>query len=273
MRKFMLTLMAFVVLLAAVAGAAGNVQAAANAGQAAWLDKGELNKGLIAVHYNAEPKVKIKLMIAKGAGTYTYTVRNGVKEERFPLQMGNGDYTVTLLEQVNGNQYKVIGKDTVKLNLADQNVVYLNTVQNIEWDAQNQAIVKANELIKGKKTDAEKVKAIHDFIINNIAYDNTLAKTVTTDYLPQIDRTLKDGKDICYGYAALFAAMLRAVDIPAKMTMGKTTYVDVYHAWNEVLMDGKWVTIDTTIDAGLKNTKKALPMIKDDKNYKVEKQY
>jgi len=275
MRKLIAAVVATAVFLGATGGTANYVQAAvtADAVAATWLDQTQLNKGLVTVQYDVSKNVKTKLMITKGTEKYTYNLRPGVKAERFALQLGNGEYTLAVLELVGGNQYKVAQKSTVKLDLPDPKVVYLNAIQNIDWNDQSKAILKARELVKGKKTDAEKVQVIYNYIITNIGYDNTLAQNVTVDYLPQIDQTLKNGKDICYGYAALFAAMLRSEGIPTKMVMGKTTYVKEYHAWNEVFLDGKWVTIDPTVDAGLKNTKQALPMIKDKAKYTTEKQY
>lgn len=191
----------------------------------------------------------------------------------FPLQLGNGEYSLTVLENTTGNKYKAVQKKTEKLNLKDNNAVYLNSIQNITWTSSNTAIVKAKELTKNKKTDYEKVKAIHDYIITNINYEHQLAANLPVDYLPNIDRTLKSKKDICYGYASLFAAMLRSLDIPTKLVMGNSICVDVYHAWNEVYWDGRWVTVDTSVDAGLNKSNNKFELIKDALKYRTTKQY
>lgn len=67
--------------------------------------------------------------------------------------------------------------------------------------------------------------------------------------------------------------MLRSVDVPAKLVMGNTSYVTQYHAWNEVLMDGKWVTIDTTVDASSAKSKKNTDFIKASSKYTAAKYY
>lgn len=269
MRKWMLVLMAFVLVAAINITAPQETDAAA----AAWLNSDNLNKGVITVSYNVKANVKTKLMITKGKEKYTYNLTADKKSETFPLQLGNGDYTITVLENTTGTKYKVVGTETVSLNLKENKLVFLNAIQNVDWTVDHAAIVKANELIKGKKTDAEKVKAIYDFVTSNIAYDNELAKTVKNEYIPSIDATLKSKKAICYGYATLFAAMLRSADIPAKLVMGETTYVDQYHAWNEVYLDGKWVVIDTTVDAAYKEANKSINFIKDATKYTAEKVY
>lgn len=237
-----------------------------------WLNRSYLDKGIIGIEYNVQSSTKTKLQIAKGADRYTYNLTRD-QQEFFPLQLGNGEYVVSIVEQVSGTKYKVVAESTVTLHLNDSNLVYLNSVQNVNWNDTNQAIIKAKELTKNKSTDIEKVTAIYHYIISNIKYDQSLMFNVTTDYLPQIDNTLLRRQDICYGYASLFAAMLRSENIPTKLVMGNSKYVKTYHAWNEVFIDGRWITIDTTVDAGWNGTTTKFDMIKDNSNYVVAKQY
>ncbi|MBD2872627.1 transglutaminase domain-containing protein [Paenibacillus arenilitoris] len=268
MRKFILLVVSAFLLFAAM-----NVSAASAASGSEWLNQAGLAEGIVSVKYAVKAKVKTKLMIAKGSEKYTYNLTAGKKEEFFPLQLGNGEYTVSLLEHVSGTKYKVVKKETVKLNMKENQKVFLNSVQNIAWTSSGVAAVKAKELTKGLKTDTEKIKAIHDYIITNIKYDDQLAAKVPDDYLPNIDNTLKTKKAICYGYASLFAAMLRSINIPTKLVMGESAYVEVYHAWNEVWLNGKWITVDTTVDAGLKKSKKKVELIKDSAKYTPNRQY
>ncbi|RXZ82451.1 transglutaminase domain-containing protein [Paenibacillaceae bacterium] len=267
MRKFTLVLTLFAVIALQF-----NLAAPKAAAQAEWLNLTNVNKGVIGVQYAVKKNIKTKVMIVRGADKYTYNLTAN-QEEMFPLQLGNGEYTITLLENTTGNQYKVAGRETVTVKLADAKNVFLNSIQNVNWTPSSTAIVKAKEITEQKKTDADKVKAVYEYIINNVKYDKKLAANVTTDYIPQIDKTFETNKDICYGYAALTAAMLRSLDIPTKLVMGTTDQLDVYHAWNEVYLNGKWVIIDTTIDAGLNNGTKTFKMIKNSNQYKMEKQY
>ena len=43
--------------------------------------------------------------------------------------------------------------------------------------------------------------------------------------------------------------MKRSEGIPIKLVKGYSRYTDVYHAWNEVFINGKWVVVDTTFDS------------------------
>ncbi|WP_042171368.1 transglutaminase-like domain-containing protein [Paenibacillus gorillae] len=267
MRKLILMLVAVFVITTSI-----QVTTAAASADAQWLDTANINNGTVGVKYDVKSNVKTKVMVAKGKDNYTYTLASS-SEEVFPLQLGNGDYTISILENTTGNKYKVVSKEVVSLKLNDTKVVFLNSVQNVKWSNTNKAIQKAKELTANKKSDADKVKAIYDYIIKTVDYDYDLANNLPTEYLPSIDRTLSTKKDICYGYSALFAAMLRSVDIPTKLVMGNSTYVTQYHAWNEVFLDGKWVTIDTTVDAGLKKSNKKFELVKEASKYTTAKVY
>lgn len=249
----------------------------APAGQASpsqdWLGLEQLNRGAIVIRYDVKAGIKTKLVIAKGQNKYTYGLIPNKQQEVFPLQMGNGDYTITVLEQISGTKYKIVKEADVTLKLPDRSHVFLNSVQNINWSSSDKATELAKKLTRSAKSDKEKVEVIYEYIIGTIKYDTALASSELTDYLPDIDRTLEGKKGMCYDYASLFASMLRSVDIPTKLVMGSTDYVDVYHAWNEVYLNGKWVTIDTTVDASWKSKGAAFKMIKDASRYSAAKYY
>ncbi|KQN96273.1 transglutaminase-like domain-containing protein [Paenibacillus sp. Leaf72] len=271
MRKSLTVMILLALILSVFPQATAQVAAAAGT---SWLDESNVDKGSIGIRYEVKSGVDTRLVVAKDGKNYTYALRTNQTEEWFALQLGNGDYTISLLENVSGTKkYRAVHTGKVTLNLSDSSLVYLNSIQNIDWSSNSKAVKKALELTKGAKTDTEKVTAVYNYIVANISYDHQLAAKVTNDYLPQIDRTFSSQKDICYGYAALMAGMLRSLDIPAKMVTGKASDVSNYHAWNEVYLDGKWITIDTTLDAGLKNSKKAGKMIKDSSRYTAAKVY
>ncbi|MFD2115435.1 transglutaminase family protein [Paenibacillus yanchengensis] len=264
MRKISLLMVA----IALFAGLFGNLTAEVSA--ATWIDVAQVDKGIVKVTYPVKSNVSTKVMIARGTEKYTYSLYGA---ETFPLQLGNGKYEISVLEHVSGKSYKRVAHQEVVLALGADQQVFLNSVQNVKWNNKNAAIIKAKELTKNLKTDAEKVKAIYEYVYKTINYDNKLAETVANNYIPNIDSTLKTKLAICYDYSTLTAAMLRSVDIPAKLVMGQSAYVDVYHAWNEVFVDGKWVIIDTTVDAGLHKNGKKFQMAKEASKYKVEKVY
>ncbi|WP_168123446.1 transglutaminase-like domain-containing protein [Paenibacillus sp. HB172176] len=261
----------FVVLF--MLAASFHVQSAGAVAADSWLDVSELSKGVVSISYPVKKNVKTKAMVVKGKSSYSYNLTAAVEKESFELQLGNGAYKIYVLENVSGNSYKATRQGEVTLSLKDDKTVFLNSVQNVNWTSSDKAIKKAAELAKGKKSDEEIVKAVYDYMTSTIVYDNELAKSIPWDYLPSIDRTYSTQKAICYDYASMFASMLRSQGIPTKLVMGNSEYVKVYHAWNEVYLDGEWVTIDTTVDATLKQANKKVEWLKDSKKYTTEKVY
>jgi len=130
--------------------------------------------------------------------------------------------------------------------------------------SEDSAIVEtARSVTAGLTTDYEKAVALHDWVCNNVWYDYD---TITTGVRVPGDAlfTLNNRRGVCEGYANLYAALLRAVGIPAKYVIGYgMDYAEVAgwtasrlsgaednHAWNEVYIDGRWLVVDTTWNSG-----------------------
>ncbi len=240
-----------------------------------YFEDAQLESGIIKAAYHSETGKKLKIMVEKDGKTIYYNLRNDGMAESFPLQFGNGDYKVNIMENVEGNKYKYLLTENIKLDMEDQKSVYLASIQNINWNQEMAAIKKAEELTKGLVGDQEKVKAIYDYIVNNVKYDYDKLSKLPTDYLPDIDTTIETNKGICYDYASTFAAMLRSVGIPAKLVKGYAKGVNGYHAWNEVYNSktGLWEIFDTTIDAQMKAAKVKYGMIKESNVYSEVNEY
>jgi transglutaminase-like putative cysteine protease len=72
---------------------------------------------------------------------------------------------------------------------------------------------------------------------------------------------------MCYDFSSLFASMLRSINVPTKLVKGYGDKVKGYHAWNEVYLDGKWLTVDTSFDAQMAQNKQNISMYKDSSAY------
>lgn len=232
-----------------------------------------LKNGLVKAQYNTGRDKNLKFMVEKDGVRYTYDLNNSNNYESFPLQLGDGDYKLSILENIEGIKYKYLITREIYVN-EDVNSVFLNSIQMIRWDKDSAAIKKAKVLTAGIKNDNEKIEILRNYIVNNISYDYVKAANLNSGYLPDNDKTLKDGKGICYDFASLYAAMLRSQCIPTKLAMGYTDGVSEYHAWNEVYDKNtdEWHLIDTTYDSVLKNTKKA-DIYKDKSKYKKDREY
>ncbi len=233
----------------------------------------DLQQGIVNVQMANLSTSKILLLVEKDGVRYSYPIVDK-DVNQFPLQLGNGDYTVRLMQNTEGNKYKELDKTTVSLELTNTNTVFLNSIQDIEWNDNQKSILKAKELTKGLKTDEQKVKAIYAYVTKNFKYDYAKAKTVTSGYFPNVESIYAKKTGICYDYSSVVAAMLRSVDVPTKLVKGYATPTKgVYHAWNEVLVGGKWKVIDTTSDAAYVQAGKTVAMYKATSNYKPEKIY
>ena len=234
----------------------------------AAFDTSALNTGIVGISYVSDVE-KIKVFIDKNGKRYTYNLNNDGIEEDFSLQMGNGEYKISVLENIGGTSYKYISTEIMTLNLSDANGVYLTSVQNINWNDENIAIKKAKELTKNLANDEDKLNAIYNYIVSNFKYDYSKLNNLKSDYLPDIDLTLNSNTGICYDYASTFAAMLRSAGIPAKLVKGYSTNVDGYHAWNEVYNKEtkSWIIIDTTYDSQMMAGKVKYSMEKENGQY------
>jgi transglutaminase-like putative cysteine protease len=131
-----------------------------------------------------------------------------------------------------------------------------------EIESDNEEIIKISKFItEGLKTDKEKFKAIYIWVISNISYDfdkykNIINKNYSDEYGALV--TLKSKKGVCYDFSALIAALSRAENIPAKLSMGYSENVFGYHAWVEFYDINKkeWKVYDPANDS-FKSNKKA----------------
>lgn len=206
-------------------------------------------KGLVKVGHKGLSSDKIRVMITKGTSRYHYPLSPDGVIVGFPLQMGNGDYSISVMRNVGDNRYAYVKTENVSINLSNPNIVYLNSIQTIRWTPNSAATVKNLELI-GRETDLTKrLNLSYDFIVRNVKYDYDKINNITTEYTPDPDQVLRALSGICYDYSSLYAAMKRSEGIPIKLVKGYNKDIDVYHAWNEVYVNGKWVVVDTTFDA------------------------
>ncbi len=92
------------------------------------------------------------------------------------------------------------------------------------------------DIIKDDMSDYDKVKALHDYIINNAQYDND-------NYMyKHATGLLLYGHGNCSAYTDTMALLLNRLKIPNYRIASDE------HTWNLVYVDGKWKHIDLTWD-------------------------
>jgi transglutaminase-like putative cysteine protease len=211
-----------------------------------------------------------KVIVEKDDVEYIYNLLPGI--DTLPLQMGSGNYTVSLLGSNDGRRFRLLSEETIKVELKE-NAVFLSASQTVNWNDESEVAILAKELTKNAKTDREKLEAIHTYVINNVKYDYKKANNLPKGYIPNADETLSEGLGICYDFAAITASMLRSVDVPTKLVKGYSSYTPVYHAWNEVLIEGEWVVVDASTDSIFVDHHVAYSLEKDTEDYQNSKVY
>jgi transglutaminase-like putative cysteine protease len=259
--------------------------------------------GTVKINILAKTDKRIKVVVKKldepkKDTTYNYDLNSDAKIESFPLQWGNGEYSVrVMIQAAEPTKYSTGLATTFKLDIKkeNENAPFMYANQLVNFNKDSKVVIKAAELTKNAKTELEIVEAIYTFIIENIDYDTKKAETVQAGYVPFVDGIVDAKKGICFDYAAVFAAMLRSQGIPAKLVMGYVKNPDpkakdpVYHAWNEFYLkdkggwfkinemkfDGKkFERVDTTFDAaGKGKSKSAMQFIGDGSNYQKSQEF
>lgn len=219
------------------------------------LDASNADQGYVMIKYTGD-NGKIKVQITKGT-TYTYDLNARESYEVFPLTEGNGSYSVKVFENITGNQYAQAFSQTLEVVLANEFTPFLYPNQYVNFNQSSNAVAVSDQLSQGAADPMEIVTSIYHYVVDNLIYDYEKAKTVQSGYLPNVDVTLAEKKGICFDYASLMTAMLRAQDIPTKLVIGYTG--QLYHAWisvylpeqgwidNIIFFDGKnWSLMDPT---------------------------
>lgn len=152
---------------------------------------------------------------------YTKTITTGSKT-RYEISIGNNNESYfaqgfTSVEQVNEALYNI---------------------ENIK-----------NEILSTISTNNtyEKVKEIHDWLVDNVEYDTTLNRI----HAHNIYGTLVERNVVCEGYAKTFKYLLDEINIPCVIVTGTGTDDEgktENHAWNYVRINNAWYAVDVTWD-------------------------
>jgi transglutaminase-like putative cysteine protease len=193
-------------------------------------------------------------------GDITYRDYTAGDTSVYAFTEGDGHYTIALYSNVSGTKYRLITKKIVKVLLDNDLSPFLVSTKEVEFSKDDAVSQKAAEICNGLTDTSSKIIALHGYIHDNISYDYAFAADVSSGkiktYTPKATEILSNHKGICYDFATLYAAMCRSQGIPCRIKKGY--YRSIYHAWNEVYIDGLWYKVDTTTSMNKEILKKNL---------------
>ncbi|MHB1346201.1 MAG: transglutaminase domain-containing protein [Candidatus Humimicrobiaceae bacterium] len=132
----------------------------------------------------------------------------------------------------------------------------LYTTEDLFIDSDNREIIKAAISAAGKETEPVAIaKRLYDFVLKKMKYDYERAEDEDYDFY-NASEILKIGKGVCADYAILYTALLRAMNIPARIAAGVPVEAVINspgntltfgHAWVEIKLPGYgWIPFDPT---------------------------
>jgi transglutaminase-like putative cysteine protease len=118
------------------------------------------------------------------------------------------------------------------------NMTYLTTAEQENFvDEEVTSVLSA--IISPGMNDHQKEKAIHDYIVKNVAFDENLDPSSYSAYA-----ALYSKKAVCQGYALLAHKMLSRAGLPVRCINGEGKGEN--HLWNLVRLDNNWYHLDCT---------------------------
>ncbi len=218
-----------------------------NAGSAVTGNGASIDTSSVAAGYvgaAATNSSHLKFLVTLGESTYSYDLPQDGTPIICPLTLGNGSYTFRVMQNTSGDNYVELLSTTADVALTSEFEPFLVPNVFCNYSEDSACVAHARELVADAQNEGEALENICQWIVDNITYDEEKAASLktTTGYVPNPDETLASKTGICFDYASLGAAMLRAVGIPAKIVCGYVSPGQIYHAWIMVYIDGTWTS-------------------------------
>lgn len=162
---------------------------------------------------------------------------------------------------------KVVYQNPLILGVRSYGYDYGTMTLLVEYDYDTNEMVEKQEEIKkeGKKiiesiittdmTDAEKRRAIYDYLEENTEYDDAALEAAENNNFMLTDNKHRDAFSlygilvkkvgVCQSYAYAYDYLCELVDVEC-ITVTGAIFGYLPHAWNKVLIDGEWFTTDVT---------------------------
>ena len=149
------------------------------------------------------------------------------------LTLGSG-YEITFLNSKVSNKVK-----SVKINYGRT----ADEVGQTEFEARAETVL---EEARAQDSDYEKLKYVHDWIVDNTVYTKSGAA-----YESEADGPIVYGQALCEGYSKAFMYFAQSLGFQCICAIGSGHLED--HMWNMVKLGGTWYNVDVTWDDPVKS--------------------
>ncbi len=183
---------------------------------------------IVSVDRTIPPLARVSKITLEIVGTYDGGIRSGHQQKVY---------------SEDGKNFLVLGKKIGSRELGLPEDRKENLQESSLYPIEDAAIREMVQRVVGPVTDEwQKVKVLLDHVGRYIVDDYTSNSMSTFEIL-------KKRKGDCSEHTLLFNTLARAAGIPTREVRGLLNYEERkfgLHAWNEVLIDGKWHGVDAT---------------------------
>lgn len=156
-------------------------------------------------------------------------------------------YDEVLLSEINNFVHPYNSYSTIKTLYDDNGKITIKIKHLYSTDEIEKIDKKINDIIDSNlistMNDEEKIRTLHDYVINNTKYDQKRADYDSSPYdSTRILGILDDGYAVCSGYTDIMAVMLTKIGIDNFKIASDT------HIWNAVYINDEWKHLDLTWD-------------------------
>lgn len=160
--------------------------------------------------------------------------------------------------------WRIVVNEEILKNNADYSLLQVvhphDMIDNVSTDIKE----LSDSITQDARSDYEKCLLIHDWVCENIYYDEDVAESRSERGEETAEETLAFRRGVCAGYSNLTKALLNAQNIPCmyvrglafdsntldELTVGSEGQAEPYfHAWNEAFVENRWILMDTTWDS------------------------
>jgi hypothetical protein len=196
----------------------------------------------ISCQYGEKDFEEMKPLVDELMNCAMYNTKSPVEGDYVRYQYGGYRLSFEQTEGKGGYQYQLIITPT-----------YYSTVEEEQAVAEKAEKILAQLDIEKISSDREKVRAVYDYICGNVKYDYVHVNSSHYYKDSTAYAALVQNYASCQGYAVAVFRLLKAAGIECTVVTGTGINQDgesEFHAWNKVLVEGEYLNIDATWDAG-----------------------